>query len=83
MVINMPEDSAMSIGAGDFKAHCLKLIDDVAQSRQPLIITKYGKPVAKLVPIEPRPDLFGALKGATYYEGDIISPIDVEWDAQT
>ena len=75
----MPDTS--SIGAGDFKAKCLKLLDEVAATRQPLIITKHGKPLARLVPIEPEGDLFGALRGQPYYEGDILSPIDVEWDA--
>jgi prevent-host-death family protein len=70
-----------SIGAGDFKAKCLKLLDEVAETRQPLIITKHGKPLARLVPIETEIDLFGALRGEPYYEGDIISPIDVEWNA--
>ncbi|WP_157138666.1 type II toxin-antitoxin system Phd/YefM family antitoxin [Asticcacaulis biprosthecium] len=74
-------DDSTSIGAGDFKAKCLKLLDQVAETRQPLTITKHGKPVARLVPIEPKRPLFGALKGSVYYEGDIISPIDVEWDA--
>jgi len=40
------------IGAGEFKAKCLQLIDDVAERRQPLIITKRGQPLAKLVPID-------------------------------
>jgi prevent-host-death family protein len=52
-----------SIGAGDFKAKCLKLLDEVAETRQPLIITKHGKPLARLVPIETEIDLFGALRG--------------------
>jgi prevent-host-death family protein len=70
-----------SIGAGDFKAKCLKLLDEVAATRQPLIITKYGKPVARLMPMPPQKDLFGLMAGSVLYEGDIISPIDVEWDA--
>lgn len=42
-----------AIGAGEFKAKCLQLLDDVALQRGTLIITKHGKPVAKLVPVEP------------------------------
>jgi prevent-host-death family protein len=38
------------IGAGEFKTHCLKLIDRVNQTKQPIIITKHGKPMAKLTP---------------------------------
>ena len=74
------DDASHSIGAGEFKARCLKLLDEVAQTRQPLIITKHGKPVAQLTPLPPKKDPFGALKGSVVYEGDIISPLDVEWD---
>lgn len=70
------------IGAGDFKAKCLSLIDSVAETRDTLIITKRGKPVAKLVPLEPERKLFGALAGSVLEEIDIISPIDDLWDAQ-
>ncbi len=76
-------DDASTIGAGEFKAKCLKLLDEVAETRHPLIITKHGKPVARLMPMpeKPKTELFGALRGSVYYEGDIISPLDVEWDA--
>lgn len=68
------------IAAGDFKARCLKLLDDVAATREPLVITKHGRPVAKLVPIPPEADLFGALAGSVLKEGDIVSPLDNEWE---
>jgi prevent-host-death family protein len=74
-------DDSSTIGAGDFKAKCLKLLDDVAKTRQTLIITKHGKPVARLMPMPPEKSLFGLMAGSVLYEGDIISPIDVEWDA--
>jgi len=71
-----------TVAAGEFKAKCLKLIDVVAETRKPLIITKRGKAVARLVP-EPKgkQKLFGSMKGSVLWEGDIISPIDVEWEA--
>jgi antitoxin (DNA-binding transcriptional repressor) of toxin-antitoxin stability system len=48
----------------------------------PLVITKRGKPVAKLVPIDDKPiDLFGYMAGTIKICGDIISPIDEEWTA--
>ena len=68
-----------SIGAGTFKAHCLSLIDEVASSGQPLIITKHGRPMAKLVPIDfevAQP----SLKGSVVFEGDIVGPIEPSWD---
>ena len=70
-----------SIGAGDFKARCLKLLDDVADSRETLVITKHGKPVAQLVPMPPEKKLFGALAGSVVHEKDIVSPLENEWEA--
>jgi prevent-host-death family protein len=70
-----------TIGAGEFKATCLKLLDEVASSRVPLVITKHGKAVAKLVPMPSPTALFGALTGSVLNDGDIVSPIDAGWDA--
>jgi prevent-host-death family protein len=70
-----------TIGAGDFKAKCLQLLDDVAEHREPLVITKRGKPVAKLVPMPPDTQLFGALAGSVLVQADIIAPIDAKWDS--
>ena len=57
------------VAAADFKANCLRLMDEVAQQRRPIIITKRGKPVAKLVPIEEQEaiDLFGRMAGKPRY----------------
>ncbi|MEI9906241.1 MAG: type II toxin-antitoxin system prevent-host-death family antitoxin [Asticcacaulis sp.] len=74
-------DDISSIGAGEFKAKCLKLLDEVAETRHTIIITKHGKPVAKLVPMPQKKSLFGLMRGGLYYEGDIISPLNVEWEA--
>ena len=70
-----------TIPAGEFKAKCLKLIDKVAQDRQPLTITKHGKPVAQVTPTPAQENIVGSMKGSVLWMGDIISPIDVEWDA--
>ena len=69
------------VAAAEFKANCLRLIDEVAQQRRPIIITKRGKPVAKLVPAETNAiDLFGRMAGTIKICGDIISPIeDAGW----
>jgi prevent-host-death family protein len=72
---------AITIPAGEFKAKCLKLLDKVAADRQPLVITKHGKPVAQVVPMPARENIVGSMKGSVLWMGDIISPIDVEWDA--
>jgi len=69
-----------TIAAGEFKSKCLKLLDQVAEERQTLVITKHGKAVAKLVPMEAEVELFGALRGSGTIIGDIISPLENEWE---
>jgi len=70
-----------TIAAGEFKARCLTLMEDVRSTRQPLIITKRGKPVAKLVPVDSKKDdWIGRLKGVIKIVGDIESPIG-EWES--
>jgi len=69
------------VTAASFKANCLRLMDEVAQRRTPIVITKRGKPVAKLVPLDDKPiDIYGRMAGTIKIVGDIVSPIDdVEW----
>jgi prevent-host-death family protein len=70
------------ITTSEFKAKCLALIDEVARTGTAVIITKNGKPVAELVPHRARKrNARGILKNKLFVTGDIISPIDVEWDA--
>jgi prevent-host-death family protein len=72
-----------TVKASEFKAKCLQLMDEVAASGEPVIVTKHGKPVARLVPADAKQpkSIFGALKGMGRITGDIISPLDVEWEA--
>ena len=72
----------LEIPAGEFKAKCLKLMDQVRESGREIVITKRGKPVAKLVPFKPkeRPPLFGCMKGSIEILGDIIGPFHEEWE---
>jgi prevent-host-death family protein len=75
-------ESVRRVPAGEFKANCLRLMDEVARQRAPLVITKRGKPVARLVPIDEGPvDLFGRMAGTIKIIGDIVGPTDVEWTA--
>ena len=68
--------------ASEFKAKCLHLMDEVAESGDSIVITKNGRPIAELVPTKKRPEsLFGFMKGRIQIVGDIMEPIDVEWDA--
>jgi prevent-host-death family protein len=70
------------VSAGDFKARCLALMDEVRVLGGEYVITKRGTPVAKLVPIriERRP-FRGSMKGTVKVIGDIISPLDEPWEA--
>ena len=68
-----------TMAAGDFKAKCLKVMDQVQARRESLIITKRGKPVAKLAPIADTVDpIFGFMKGKIKIRGDIVGPILAE-----
>ena len=65
-----------TIPAGTFKARCLAIMDEVQSKRQAVVITKRGKPVAKLVPVDSATDdIFGFLKGKGKIVGDVVSPI--------
>jgi prevent-host-death family protein len=65
--------SLRSIKASEFKAHCLRVLDDVQATRTEVVITKRGKPVARLSPIRPaRRSLRGAWKSMVQLRGDIV-----------
>ena len=73
------------MAAGEFKAHCLAVMDEVAKTREPVVITKRGKPVAKVVPVEqPKSKKFiGRLEGVLLpAKGDLTEPtVPLEdWD---
>jgi prevent-host-death family protein len=70
------------ISAAEFKAKCLELMDEVARTGKSVIVTKRGRPVAQLSPVRRKVrSARGILKGRIKILGDIISPIDVEWNA--
>jgi prevent-host-death family protein len=72
------------INAAAFKAQCLKLIDEVAESGQPITVTKRGKAKVQIVAVREKPKtLFGATKGTFEIVGDIVGPTfdESDWDA--
>jgi len=73
-----------TVSATEFKAKCLHMMDDVRFSKTEITITKRGKPIAKLVPIKKKSqkNILGCMAGTFKITGDIISPIDVKWDAE-
>jgi prevent-host-death family protein len=75
MVAKKPEST---VPAGEFKTHVLQLLDRVARTGRGIVITKRGKPVARLEPLREPP----SLEGSVIYEGDIISPIDETWESE-
>ena len=71
-----------SVKASEFKAKCLQLMDEVAATGERLTITKNGRPVAELGPVHCRPHtLFGLHAGQGEILGDIMAPIEDEWEA--
>jgi len=71
-----------SLSASQFKAHCLSLLDDVALTGEEIVVTKRGRPVARLVAIdEPRP-----LAGSVAFhvsDAELVAPLDAAWDAES
>ena len=67
------------IPAGRFKAQCLALLDEVARTGVDLIVTKRGKPVARVTPVEPPPSLQGSVR-FNVSEDELIAPLGEPWD---
>jgi prevent-host-death family protein len=72
----------MEIAAGQFKAQCLQLMDRVGQTHEEIVITKHGRPVAKLVPVEEQhsSSFIGYMKGSVVVSGDIVAPVEEDWE---
>jgi len=66
------------IAAGKFKAECLRLIDRVADTHEPLVVTKRGKPVVEVIAIQKKTRK--TLHGSVTVRGDIVSPNLDSWD---
>ncbi len=69
-----------TVPAGEFKAKCLELMDRVAETGESVIITKRGRPVARLVRVDAPPRrVFGFAKGMVEWMGDVVSPVSEPW----
>ena len=72
-----------TIKASEFKAKCLKLMDEISRNGGEIVITKNGHPVSRLVPYRDKPkSLFGIDRHRIEIHGDIIAPIDTNWEAE-
>jgi prevent-host-death family protein len=69
------------ISASQFKARCLALLDGVADSGESLEVTKRGRPVARVVPVEKPPALEGSVEFRVD-DDELLAPIEAGWDAQ-
>jgi prevent-host-death family protein len=70
------------MAAGSFKVHCLAVMDEVQAKRESVVITKHGKPVAKLVPADKNTDdIYDFLAGKGTITGDVVAPAlsEEEW----
>jgi prevent-host-death family protein len=72
------------VAISEFKAKCLSLIDQVQKTKKPLVITKFGKPVAEVIPPTPKPGggWIGSMRDSMKILGDIVSPAtdENEWE---
>ena len=74
--------SEITLSISEFKAKCLRLIEDVAQKHTELVISKRGHPLAKVVPFDvERPSLLGFMQGTATIHGDVVAPLDESWEA--
>lgn len=72
----------MKIPASEFKTHCLQLMDRVKLQREEIVITKHGKPVAKLVPTDEQSmPVLGFLQDTVNIKANIIKSLDEPWEA--
>ena len=71
------------VPAGQFKAKCLKLMDEVQRTREAIVITKHGIPVVTILPFEEdRHFPYGCMKGTINVKGDIVSSTGEDWNAK-
>lgn len=74
-----------TVGAAEFKAHCLRIMEEASRSGETVVITKRGKPFMELKRVRPaqQKPLFGCMKDSMRITGDIEAPVyDKPWDAE-
>jgi prevent-host-death family protein len=72
-----------TVSASELKTHCSKILDGVARKRDVVEITKHGKIVARIVPVddEKPKSLFGFARGCVSIYGDILESVETYWEA--
>lgn len=70
-----------AIGISEFKAKCLRLADEVAVTGEPIVLTRHGRPLVRVVPVEEPKSLKGSVTFLVSDE-ELIAPLDEDWDAE-
>ncbi len=71
-----------SVPATEFKTHCLSLLEEVRETRQPLLVTRHGKPVVEISPYVPKNAArVNPLKRSIVFQDDLVSPLEEKWDS--
>ena len=71
-----------TVPATQFKTHCLALLEEVRETRQPLLVTRHGKPVVEIAPYKPNNvATANPLQGSVVFQDDLIAPIKERWDS--
>ena len=79
MTMSASPKKPKNVPAGRFKAECLAMLDRVAEAHEVYIVTKHGRPVAQVAPIE---ETRSSLRGSVTIVGDIVSPVLDDWDVE-
>lgn len=80
--------SATEVPASEVKKAWHHYVDRVAQARETIVVTRYGRPVARLMPVgdpadgTPGASLVGSLRGSVTFHGDVVEPLGLTWDAE-
>jgi prevent-host-death family protein len=70
------------VAISEFKAKCLGMLEEVRKTRKPIRVTRFGKPVAEIVPPSPKTNSknwLGCMEGTIRIVGDIVGPVS-DWD---
>jgi prevent-host-death family protein len=71
-----------TVPATEFKSRCLALLEEVRETRQPLLVTRHGKPVVEISPyVQKNSASVNPLKGSIAFQGDLIAPLKEKWDS--
>ena len=84
VMAKLKSSSRTSVGSADFKARCLELIDHVKEARAEYIVTRHGKPVARLVPVETEPPRspLGSMKGTVLKYERPFDSVPATWSVE-